>query len=769
MVIKQFVNQGFKDEFRSFDLSGLDIFTSDNVNGTGKSAVLEGVKLALLGEIPGKAKTVEDILTFTSKPEMKVAVTAETGMGLTTVARRFCRHAAKGEKRLVGINGVARGFEDGDRWIREHIGAVSVNFNPFEFLHLSDGGKRQWILEISPESRFLGAQQLRTLLVVRIMESHFGSAFVRSLLKARNISDPKWLLSCQGRMPTEVFPDDLAGYVAAALKAQDAVLFRETETLLDRLFSAWDESLTAGQNIDSMLNGLRAEVSRLRLLAREMPDRQGIEDDSKSAGEMAGKIEMIRKRVEILENETQQAAARRQRLRETASARKQAAERIGFLRTALAGRADGGDDDSVDRLKSEIHILQAKIADTSPLVAGVKRLAEELRRGSENHRERETLCSSLRDELRESERRLAALEALKPGCPLAREIECKTDLSPLRNLLANKNRDLENGLKAAMERLKAAEAEVLEATERLEKAQEELGNRKRDNAATSREIDRLKEQLAAAEKKKAHAEGMLTVYARELEALVAAEEARPEDLEEQVEEQELEAKMRRFDAERQKASRTLMELAREQGRRDAAQEALDRGGKAETALRTARLVKRLLGPDGVQGELARLVSQALEEETNRCLKMIHPDYDFSIDLTSKKFRMGWQRQGKLIPLTTINSAHFVMFVAPFLTAAINRLARVREKLRLPTVRALCVEAEALTPANLILLLQGLAEMRRAGFLDNVLVAHYCSLRDPAKLCGFKEHILGLDRMNRGHEECWRRFPPHSHGEAAGHP
>ena len=80
-------------------------------------------------------------------------------------------------------------------------------------------------------------------------------------------------------------------------------------------------------------------------------------------------------------------------------------------------------------------------------------------------------------------------------------------------------------------------------------------------------------------------------------------------------------------------------------------------------------------------------------------------------------------------------------MGPFLAALLRRLARSRAKLGLPTLRALCIEAEALAPPSLAALLKGLALMKRKGFLDNVLVAHYGSVEDKEKLHGFKERVF----------------------------
>lgn len=114
----------------------------------------------------------------------------------------------------------------------------------------------------------------------------------------------------------------------------------------------------------------------------------------------------------------------------------------------------------------------------------------------------------------------------------------------------------------------------------------------------------------------------------------------------------------------------------------------------------------------------------------------------ALNLKGRNFEMGWNHGGKVIPFKTINSAHFVIFIVPFLVALIMRLARERDKMGLPTLKALCIEAESLTPENLAALLKGLKQMKQKGVLDNVLVAHYHSLRDTDQLSGFQEHILG---------------------------
>jgi hypothetical protein len=185
----------------------------------------------------------------------------------------------------------------------------------------------------------------------------------------------------------------------------------------------------------------------------------------------------------------------------------------------------------------------------------------------------------------------------------------------------------------------------------------------------------------------------------------------------------------------------LHELLRSLGRQESVLELKRQSRLLKNEKEIFQLVHRLLGPGGVQGRLAVQIATGLEREVNSLLQWIDPDYQFVLDLEGNRFEMGWLKQGRFIPLQTINSAHFILFIVPFLTAVLQRLAKARERRALPTLRALCIEAECLAPGNLAMLLGGLSKMKERGFLDNVLVAHYHSLGDPEELHGFREHIL----------------------------
>ena len=738
-MIKQFSNHGFKDQDRTVTLSGRDLFTSDDVNGVGKSAVLEGFKLALLGELPGKARNLEDILLYSSRSRISLGVTAETAAGTVTVERQFLRDAVRGEKRPVRINRAVWKFERGDRWIRDRLGAVSVSFDPYEFLNLSDGKKRQWILAHSPESRLLNRDNLYSMLVARVMESLFGRGLFRSSFSAKKNS--RDLLFC---LPLSM--DELMD----TFRRQDAARCRLMQAALDKAFAVWDDSLTAEANIDAILSCLKSESQRLHTLTKETsagaeaacpgePEVRPAAGASSSVSSPDAQIRAARDNLRTLEEALQTLRGQMKNRADVLAKKGELQQRIRLLQETAAGLTKEFSDDAVDRTRREILDLREKFADSASLCEEVDALNRELQGLTEAYRERENLFHTLSGELALKRRQLAAVESSGFQCPLAGEIHCDTDMEPYRGLLAKRVATLREEEQLQHERLAEITREIDACGRRVKDKQTELKKILRFNESLQKEIHHREERIFAWEKNAAETRGRLKTHARELESLIAEEQSlNTAGLEE---EEVLATRMRGLEEDKREQTRLLAQWLREQGRREALRESIERKKARRQELEAVRLLLRLLGPEGIQGELARRVSRALEDEVNTCLKLIDADYDFAIDLSGKKCSMGWSREGKLIPLTTINSAHFILFSVSFLAAVINRLARVREKAGLPTLRALCIEAESMTPENLSRLLNGLSAIQAQGLLDNVLVAHYHTLGEPQKLFGFTEHVL----------------------------
>ncbi|MFQ5674205.1 MAG: hypothetical protein ACE5G9_14080, partial [Nitrospinales bacterium] len=681
------------------------------------------------------------------RSRISLRVTAETAAGPVVVERQFLGDAVRGEKRPVRINHVVWKFERGDRWIRDRLGAVSVSFDPYEFLNLSDGKKRQWILSHSPESRMLSRDNVYAAVVARVMERFFGSGLVRSLFSGKKISAD--LLSCPS-LPKSDLMD--------AFRRQDAARCRQVKAVMDRAFAPWDESLTAEANLDVILLCLRSESQRLQTLIKESsagaePGVSG-EAASRAAEEVLAsapnpdaQIRAARDNLRALDETLQTLRGQMQSQADVLARKNEIQRRIRLLRETTAGLTKEFSDDAVDRYRREILDLREQFADSASLCEEVDALNRELQDLTEVYQKRENLFHALSGELALKRRQLAAVESAGFQCPLAGEIRCDTDMEPYRDLLAERVEGLRNREQCQHERLAEITREIDARGRRVKEKQTELKKILRFNESLQKEIHHREERIFDREKNEAETRGRLKIHARELESLIAEEHSL--DTAGFEDEKVLETRMRALEEDKQEQTRLLTQWLREQGKQEARRESIEQKNVRRQELETVKLLMRLLGPGGVQGELAQRVSQALEDEVNACLKLIDADYDFAMDLSGKKFSMGWSRAGKLIPLTTINSAHFILFSVSFLAAVINRLARVREKAGLPTLRALCIEAESMTPENLSRLLKGLSAIQERGLLDNVLVAHYHTVGEPEKLFGFTEHILREDHAGPG--------------------
>lgn len=614
MIVK-FKNQGFKDQNKCVELCGLDLFTSRNINGAGKSAALESFKLGLLGEIPGRAKCLDDIMSFTSRDEMAVHLFAKTARGDIDFERRFLRDDEKGEKRPIRINGVQKKYEESHRWIQEKIGAVSISFDPYEFLNLTDSKKRQWIVAHSPESFRMRKSGVRLLALARLAEKYLGSGVVRSLLSSLGID----------RLPMLPGPDwdhpGAADRLMTLLREQDPILFECIQKALRSVFSLWPESSSGdGGGIDKLLAFLKSETGRLRSLVREQ----------------SACINVLRKQAFI---------------------------------------------DGIFSLDKRVEEKRISISNLARRIRGVETvLAQEHFCNEESKRKRE-----------------------RHDCLIDR-------IAGLEEKLADNKLDVF-----------------------LERA---CNNAPRCSAAGSRAfLNKLRRSLDEKCAETANAEGVLRACRDELQFIG--------EIPQEIDAARLENEKLELESEKRAGENSLETLFRSQGKLEILQELELRRCGAELELEVALHINSLLGPEGIQGAMAASVAAELEKEVNGILRLINVDYEFTLETSGKHFEMGWSRDGKLIPLNTINSSHFILFAVPFLTALLNRLALSRARQGLPTLKALCIEGEALAPASLSSLLKGLALMKKKGFLDNVLVAHYASLGSEEKLHGFKEHVFSV--------------------------
>jgi hypothetical protein len=737
MVVNEIEIRGFKDQNRKLVLSGLDVFTSNQVNGVGKSAVLECFKLGLLGILPGQAETLEDLFRYTTGDAMAVVLSAATEQGLVRVERNFLRNAIAGEKRPICINGHVLRFEEGDRRARELLGAVSISFDPGEFLNLSRTKKREWILAHSPEAHCWNRQGVQLSLLAGLARLQFGASWLGSACDRFHAATAAEILNCCGdEHLLEVWQ-----LLSAAVAREDAQRERSWRRLIDLAFAAWSDTAPAEMNLAALVGRLKSEAQALKCALEEHAAAVACARSYASPAAVGETdVETCRESIARLRRNLAEMRARTQERIRPVRERQERRGRLETVERELAAIRERTASDQTVTLRQRLNDLRGRWDADNPKLESIEAAEAERTqceavvlqsrtRRADLQRVLEMKCGK-RDELNH--------EALR--CPIAPEVRCNTDFAPHREMLERDVARLAAESATATEENARAEQSLMSLQNTVKQLRAARQQTLRSNQELQRQIEEAGNVLVTEERAQAEARGRLQSLAEEHERLVrsVADISRDggDDMsaESLKRERELESRLQQEEAH-------LEKLLRERGRAEAVARWALRRDQLRTDCDTAKRLVELTR--GLTATLAQRIGAAIESEMNDLLQSADADWRLRIDLSSgKECLIGRQSSdGKVIPLETLNSAHFVLFLAPFLTVLVNRLARMRRKAGRNTLRALCIEAEALAPDNVVLLLKSLSALKERGLLDNVLVAHYNSLWGSEKWHGFVETVL----------------------------
>lgn len=115
-------------------------------NGAGKTTILNAIQLALLGYIPGSAKTNVAIMRHASKPEMYVSVTLDNGSGSEIKVTRTWK--SKGASVSSETN-----IMPADIQIQDILGELALPVFDFnEFMNQSANALKDWFINILPSN-----------------------------------------------------------------------------------------------------------------------------------------------------------------------------------------------------------------------------------------------------------------------------------------------------------------------------------------------------------------------------------------------------------------------------------------------------------------------------------------------------------------------------------------------------------------------------------------------------------------------------------------
>lgn len=267
-------------------------------NGVGKSTVLQAVKLALLGYIPGYAKTGESIMKHASGPVMSVELELDEGIQITRTWSRS-GSSVKTSLDVVGYNGE----------LSDLFGEVQLPIFDFnEFRSMTANKLKDWFISFLPKSddgldipsklvEALGSRGLPYESLLSEIESWIAASDFQGVDLVRNLNAK--LKEDQSFTKGQI--DKLQSTIQSLVKYDD-VQESDPDDIQQRLASlnAMKSELVKYQASLDLYNRTKANVDALRSsLPAARPEDDSRIQDSKS------KVENLRTRLDVLKADYQ--------------------------------------------------------------------------------------------------------------------------------------------------------------------------------------------------------------------------------------------------------------------------------------------------------------------------------------------------------------------------------------------------------------------------------------------------------------------------------
>ena len=614
-MIKHLKINGFKDQYREIRLTGLDLFTSDNVNGAGKSAVLESFKLAALGELPGRAKNLEDILKYTSQDEISIGAEFDDGKRPVFFKRTFRRDGKQGERRPISIDRVALKYEEGNHWIQQNIGAVSIGFDPNEFLNLTGPKKLQWIISNSPESWALTRDWAHLVFLARLTEKYLGAGLVSHLLSPYGIKELEQLFDSQSLRPVS----EMTAVLRDAFINQNPELWEIIDKTLKACWQVWSPSNSGEENLKSIRKLLKSVIAERKGALKEQSSAISCLKPEGSASE-AGSIETERRAIRELAGEIETICISMERKKADHESGREREERKKWLREEISKLAG--------QTPASIHEYDGRVEELNQGLVDIHSLEEELSRlGGEYQEALEKLRSS-EDELEKNSSRLSmkrkkfeAVNQARIHCPVTESIVCDTDMEPYRSALDNEIKEHELSLEKLLDLISELQPLKESLAEKKEALLNRLGEARAWNEGISNQLEELKEKRNSLQREEARLTGMSNAYRKELFEL---ERSFPsgKNLEALDPCEELQRKKNHLMNEKKSKEEKLESLLRAEGKRQSLAELKNKRNVLERELEILKQVETLSGPAGMSMDIAVSAAMGLEREVGKALRLL---------------------------------------------------------------------------------------------------------------------------------------------------
>ncbi len=688
-MITEILIENMKGQSVKQPLSGKNILIGKN--GTGKTTRLQALGLAMIGNVPGQAKTSAANIKFATGDKMTV--------GLKTDHFEFTRSFAKEEKlngktgeRTVSVKeGVTVSPGKGERTvtqkkerIHQEIGnfPVAMDFN--EFLKLSDAKRRDFIYSLSP-----------------IQSSSWDKERLAEYLN--------------GKMLT------------AELEAINEEQFEITKELLEKALEKYPDDLDIHNGLLSMIDWTAEELS---YWSRKKTDSQGavrqMSDMKNQLLETDRNIAETKKELDELQAnliEVEKKISADTEKKRTIDNRLQ---RIEGLRREIQLVEETEIETNTELLDKEIASLTASMplnvdvqSKLEPFNAEIKALngqVEDQRRTLNGYKEQIMNVEANVQTLDNTLRQVGQMAGL---CVISPMISCNKDFTGFDQYVDEKKEQAQKAIAELKQHHDQAEGvlnqllqqvvdkekdktDVFSEAQAIQSKREDLSNQIKEKESERQKvlslIDRkenklssLKSELDKLVNEKSDPIGDISI----MEKQAIGTRARIAELKEQVEEKE-------------KSKQTLILM----------NENVLQNNEAEYKASALKILQESLGPKGVQGELVKEILEPIRLQIEEYLKLMNfnqiPYFETESETGKELFEFGWTNEkGHRVNFDALSTGQQTVYLAAMMMTIIDRAQ--------PKLRILAMDnLNHLDKQNFQLLINGLNGL--AHKVDNIILA-----------------------------------------------
>ncbi|MDW0113807.1 hypothetical protein QT711_11470 [Sporosarcina saromensis] len=688
-MIKEIVIKNMKGQTTSQSLTGKNILIGKN--GSGKTTRIQGLGLAMLGNVPGQAKTSAANFKFATGDEMVVGLKLD-GFEFTRSFTRDEKFNSKTGERTVSIKeGISVSPGKGERTVTQkkdrilqEIGnfPVAMDFN--EFLKLSDAKRRDFIYSLSPiDSTSWDKQKLTDYLLEKMLSPTLGES--------------------------------------------NEELYSITKELITEALEEFKDGLDIHEGLQSMLDWTAGELSYWR---RKQSDSQGavrqMSEMKNQLLETDRNIAEAKKELEELQSNLIEVEKKISADTEKKRVIDQRLERIEAIKKEIQIINETKIQTNTEQLDKEIAALTASIPLPLNVEEKITPIDKKLGELHSQQFEQQQKVHAVREQIMDIQANVQTLDStlrrvgeMAGMCVISPMISCPKDFTGFDDYVDNKKKQADEALQKLQEEyalqdkkmkslheqaaeLESQKAAVFTEAQKIHSHREEIAEKVKVKEVERRNIlaliDRkdnkllaLNEELDKLMNQKSEPIGDLSIMQKQAEGT----RSRIVELRAQVEEKE-------------KSKHTLILM----------NENVLQNNEAEYKASAAKSLQEYLGPKGVQGELVKEILEPIRMQIEENLKLMNfqqiPYFETESESGKELFEFGWlNERGHRVNFDALSTGQQTAYLAAMMMTIIDRAQ--------PKLKILAIDnVNHLDKENFQMVVNGLNGL--AHKVDNIILA-----------------------------------------------